>query len=194
MSYIRTIDPANATANVREMYERQKNHFGYVPNYAKAFSHRPELMQLWADLQRGIKKKLDYRLFELVTFAAAHELDSSYCSLAHGSRLLDFFSASEIRALAQGRYGGIISAKEEAAMRYARRIAANASRVGDEDIEALTRAGFSDDEIFDIAAAAAARAFFAKLVDAVGTEPDSAYQSLDDALRETLLVGRSIAC
>ncbi len=193
MSYIQTIDPHRADASVRTMYERQRNHFGYLPNYARAFGHRPELMSLWADLLRGIKSKLDHRLFELVTFAAAHELGSSYCSLAHGSQLLSYFSEEEVASLARGNYVGIVTRQERAAMHYARLVVANASKVDRADIQRLLDAGYTDDEVFDIAATASARAFFAKLVDAVGTQPDSAYRELNEELRETLIVGRQIA-
>ena len=47
-------------------------------------------------------------------------------------------------------------------------------------------------EIFDIAAIAAGRSFFTKLLDALGTEPDVAYMSLDRELRQALTVGRPI--
>ena len=51
------------------MYDRSRRIYGYVPNYAKVFCHRPEVMALWAQLQAGIKTPMDKRRFELVTFA-----------------------------------------------------------------------------------------------------------------------------
>jgi hypothetical protein len=61
------------------------------------------------------------------------------------------------------------------------------------DIQALRDEGFTDAEIFDIAATAAARCFFSKLLDALGAEPDSAYLELDEDLRQQLTVGRAIS-
>jgi hypothetical protein len=46
--------------------------------------------------------------------------------------------------------------------------------------------------VFDIAATAAGRAFFAKLLDALGVEPDSPFLALESELREPLTVGRAI--
>ena len=43
---------------------------------------------------------MDKRRFELVTFAAAHELRSSACSLAHGKVLEEFFGDRDIVAIA----------------------------------------------------------------------------------------------
>ena len=84
------------------MYARQQKHWGYVPNYAKVFCHRPEVMRRWAQLLAEIKRPMDKRRFELVTFVAAHELRSSLCTLAHGKTLIEFFSAEDVMAMARG--------------------------------------------------------------------------------------------
>ena len=40
MSFIETIPEQHAGADVLAMYERQSSFFGYLPNYARVFSHR----------------------------------------------------------------------------------------------------------------------------------------------------------
>ena len=62
-------------------------HWGFVPNYAKVFCHRPEVLARWGQLLAGIRRPMDKRRFELVTFAAAHELRNTACALAHGKAL-----------------------------------------------------------------------------------------------------------
>ncbi len=47
--------------------------------------------------------------------------------------------------------------------------------------------------VLDVILAAAARCFFSSVLDAVGAEPDVAFQSLDPAVRDALTVGRPIA-
>ena len=61
------------------------------------------------------------------------------------------------------------------------------------DVEALRGHGLTDPEIFDVAAAAAARSFFSKVLDALGAAPDSAYAQVEDGLRRRLAVGRDIS-
>jgi uncharacterized peroxidase-related enzyme len=192
MAFIDTIPPREAEGDVRAMYERQQAAYGYVPNYAKVFCYRPEIMPLWAELQSGIRKHVDRRRFELVTFAAAHAMNHSYCSLAHATALMRFFSPDEIRALLPSAAPGPVTEAEAAMMAYARKIVRDASTITAEDVAGLERHGFTSAEIFDIAAIAAARAFFAKLIDALGAEPDVTYLEMDEALRESLTVGRSI--
>ncbi|HEX7037129.1 MAG TPA: peroxidase-related enzyme [Pseudomonadales bacterium] len=192
MAFIDTIAPADATGEVEAMYRRQQNKFGYVPNYAKVFCHRPELMKLWADLQVGIRRHVDPRRFELVTLAAAHALGSSYCSLAHGKLLTEHYPAEQVQRIASEADPAPLTPAERAMVRYARKVARDASSVTADDVAELKAQGLTDAEIFDIAAMAAGRAFLSKLVDGLGAEPDAAYLEVDEGLRAALTVGRPI--
>ncbi|MEM8767159.1 MAG: peroxidase [Pseudomonadota bacterium] len=194
MTFIKPDREAERQPQVQAIYERQRQAFGYLPNYAELFCHRPEVIDLWADLQRGLRQHVSPRLFELVTFAAAVALESSYCSLAHGLKLRAFFTDVEITLLARGDYDGIVLPGEAAAMRFGAQLAWSASTVvDDEHVAPLRAAGFSDAEIFDIAGVAAGRAFFSKLVEGLGALPDAAYGELPVPFREALSVGRAIA-
>lgn len=193
MAFIETT-PLNDTQGVaRAMLARQQKHYGYVPNYARVFTDRPDVMDLWAGLLAGIRRHIEPRRFELVTFAAALELGSSYCALAHGKVLKErILSPEEMRALAVGDTGAFPEV-EVAMMELARKVIADASSVTREDVDRLRRAGLRDEEIFDVVATAAARSFFAKLCDALGAAPDSIFLEMEAELRERLTVGRPIA-
>ena len=166
MAFINTIPDAEIDDQVRAMYERQASFWGFVPNYAKVFCYRPEIMGLWAQLQAGIKKSMaDKRRYELVTFAAANALRSTLCSLAHGKTLTEFFPSEAVQAMARGEAPEGLTAAEAEMMKFARKVGRDASSVTREDVQRLKELGFSDAEVFDIAAAASARAFFSKLVE-----------------------------
>lgn len=192
MAFIETIPAPDIDDDVRKMYARQQAHYGYVPNYAKVFCYRPEIMRLWAELQSGIKRHMDKRRFELVTFAAAHALRSTLCSLAHGKVLTEFFSMEDVLAIARGEAPQSLSAAEAAMMAFGRKVARDASSVTSGDVNGLKQYGFSDAEIFDIAATAAARAFWTKLVESLGVEVDAPFQAMNSEFRKTLTVGRPI--
>jgi len=192
MAFIDTIPPAEAQAALRDMYLRQQSAWGYVPNYAKVFCHRPAVMARWGQLLAEIKRPMAKRCFELVTFAAAHELRHSACALAHGRVLREFFSDEQILAIAEQRLEGVLGEGEQAVVAFARQVARDASSISVADVESLKRHGYGDSEVFDIAAAAAGRAFFTKLLDALGVLPDSAFLASDEAFRRTLTIGRDI--
>ena len=194
MAFIRTTPPADAEGPVREMYEQVHGRFGYVPNWAKAFSLRPGVMDGWTALLRSIQPNLSVRSYELATLAAARALRSSYCSLAHGSVLASkVFDPVTVTAIATGGPESPLEPGERAMMAFVEKIVLNADRITAADIEVLRSHGYRDEDIFDVAATAAARCFFSKLLDALGVQADSTFNELDPALRRALTVGRPVA-
>jgi uncharacterized peroxidase-related enzyme len=193
MTFIATTTAQDADGVVAAMYARQQASWGFVPNYAKVFSHRPEVLARWGRLLAEIRRPMDNRRFELVTFVASLELRNSACSLAHGRKLREFFSDQEILALADEHPSdGALSKADQAMLRFTRQIVRDASQVTSAQVDELKAHGFSDAEVFDIAATAAGRAFFTKLLDALGVAPDSPFLALESTLREPLTVGRAI--
>lgn len=192
MPFIKTIAPADASGDVRTMYERQQSAWGYVPNYAKVFSHRPEVLARWGRLLAEIRRPMDARRFELVTFVAAYAMRNTACALAHGRALKEFLDDGEILALANGEEVSSLTAAEAAMVRFARMVAKDAWRITAGDVGVLRSHGFSESEIFDIAATAAGRVFFTKLLDSLGVEADAGFLRMDEELRGPLTVGRPI--
>jgi uncharacterized peroxidase-related enzyme len=194
VAFIQTTAADEASGDVRAMYARTQGALGYVPNYAKVFSLRPEVMDGWVGLLTSVRRHLDPRRYELVTLAAARALRSSYCMLAHGTILArQFYSTAQLTAIAGDQAGAELAPAEVAMMAFAEKVARDAAAITAADVQALRDHGFSDAEVFDIAATAAARCFFSKLVDALGGEPDSAYESMDEDLKRRLTPGRAIS-
>ena len=84
MPYLPTVPPEEATGEVKAMYDRDLAQHGYVANYTRAFSVRPDVKKGWLALKDAITSGMDPRLYELATVAAATAIRSSYCSLVHG--------------------------------------------------------------------------------------------------------------
>jgi uncharacterized peroxidase-related enzyme len=194
MTYIETVPEGSATGTVAAMYDGDRQAFGFLPNFTQAFSLRPEVYAAWRQLNGTIKESMDLRRYELATVAAARRLRSSYCTLAHGSVLLDkFLEADAVRALVEDYRSADLEPVEVAVMDFADKVARDATSVTREDVEHLRSLGLGDEEILDVALAAAARCFFSKMLEAIGAEPDAKYQELDPETRDALTVGRAIA-
>ena len=192
MPFIETPD-ASAGEQTAAMYAQAEAGYGYLPNMMKAFGHRPEVMANWSALLASIRANMDLRRYELVTMAAAKELKSSYCMLAHGSVLLrDIFTADEVQQVAENPNEAPIDEAERAIMRFAAKVVRDATAIEEPDVDALKRHGLSDAEIFDVVTAAAVRCFFSKTLDALGVQADGIYEKLEPGLKAALVVGRSI--
>jgi uncharacterized peroxidase-related enzyme len=193
MAFIETVSPADATDAVRDMYERQQASYGYVPNYAKVFSHRPEVMARWARLLAEIRRPMSDRLFELATLAAALEFKNTACSLAHGEQLSRFISKTSICSMAKCEHPAELTDADMALVNFARKLAKDASTVNQRDVDTLKSHGYTDAEVFDISTTVAGRAFLTKILDALGVETDSTMNDMDPEFRQALTVGRPIA-
>jgi uncharacterized peroxidase-related enzyme len=178
-----------------ELYEKDRASLGYVPNYTKALAWRPEVYRAWQHLNGAIKESMDLRRYELATLAAARRLRSSYCALAHGKVLRDrFLAAEQVRDAVLDHHDAGLDPVDVAVMDFADKVAGECADITEDDVEALRRVGLSDEEIVDVALAAAARCFFSTVLEALGVQPDAAYaESLETDLREALTVGRPIA-
>ena len=71
-------------------------------------------------------------------------------------------------------------------------VAIDAAAVTRGDIDRLKGHGFDDAEVFDIAAAAAGRAFFTKVIESLGVEAESRFFAMDAEVRDALAVGRPV--
>lgn len=193
MTFIQTVPVESAKGDAAQLYEADREAFGYVPNFTQAFSERPAIYMAWRQLNAAIKQTMDLRRYELVTLAAAAKLRSSYCCLAHGSVLVDqFLPAETVQVLAADHRAGGLSEQDVAVMDLAERIVADATQIEPRDLERLRELGLSDGEIVEVVAAASARCFFSKALDALGAEPDAKFNDLEPGLREALTVGRPI--
>ena len=161
-------------------------------NYERAFAARPEVLAAWSELNGAIKAGMDLRRYELATLAAARRLRSSYCSLAHGTVLLERFG-EPVLAIALDRRAAGLDEVDVAVMDLAERVVDDATSIGDDDLQRLRDLGLSDVEIMDVVLAASARCFFSKALDALGVLPDASYRALNAELRDALVVGRPIA-
>jgi uncharacterized peroxidase-related enzyme len=185
--FIRTIRESEAEGKLREIYEGDQKSLGYVPNHAKVFSLRPEVLESWRAFQGSIRKNLRLRRYELVTLATAMALNCRYCLLAHGAILnKNGMSADQLRAILTDFRNAGLEHLEVAMMEFAQKIARSANEMTQADVDVLRALGFEDVEILDIALTATMRSFASKTFDALGADPDAVYVELEQELSDLL--------
>jgi len=62
MPYLPTVPPEEATGEVKDMYDKDLAQQGYVANYTRAFSVRPDVETVWLALKDAITSSMDPRL------------------------------------------------------------------------------------------------------------------------------------
>lgn len=191
------IDPVpkdSATGLLAEIYSSEEERWGFLPGFVQVFSHHPGAYRAWLGLIGEVYGGMDRRRCELATLAAARTLKSTCCAVAHGRMLRDrFFPADQVQRIAIDHHHADLDDVDVAVMDFAERAAADPASITAADVDALKAHGLTDREIFDIAFAVAARAFFATLIESLGTTAEAPIvDDLEPELREALAVGRSV--
>lgn len=193
--FIDAPDEADVDGDAAEWYRRQRDGWGYLPNYAPAFASRPDVAEAWNELNGTIMRHMDRRRYELATIAAARAYRSTYCVAAHCTFLRDKCEdEATMRAVIEDPSGATLDATDRAVVELATKVSEDASAVTAADVERLRVLGLHDADIVDVVLAAAARGFFTKVLDALGVQADAQLgDSFDADLRRQVTVGRPIA-
>jgi len=193
--FLETIAEQDASGAVAECYRKEKEHLGFVSESARCFTTRPDLLPMYGAFFDGVRAgfSLGAREWCLITFIAAKQLRSTYCSNVYSQRLISLLGSKEAVLAVQRDYrNASLSAKDVEMLAYAEKIAIEAHRVTQGDIDRLRAVGFSDVEICDIALCASFRSFISKFADAVGAAPEPAFLDQNEAFRAAMMVGRKI--
>lgn len=194
--FLQTVAEKDATGALAEAYRVEKEDAGFVPESARCFSTPPDLLPLFHAFFGGVRGgfSLDARDWSLITFIAAKHVRSTYCSQVYSQRLIAVLGAKDAVLAIQRdyRHAGLPE-RDIAMLSYAEKITTEAHRIEQADIDRLRAAGFSDQNICDIALCASFRCFLSKFVDATGAVPEPAFHDADDAFRKAMTVGRPLA-
>jgi uncharacterized peroxidase-related enzyme len=192
------IEPPDESAvgeDVASWYERQREAWGYLPNYAPAFAARPDVAEAWNTLNNTIRGHMDRRRFEIATIAAARTYRSTYCLAAHSKFLRDACDDEDtMRAIAADPTGASLDPADRAVLGFATDVAHDAASITAAQVQELRDHGLTDAEIVDIVLAVSARAFFTTVLDALGVQADAQLgETFDPEVRSQVTVGRPIA-
>jgi uncharacterized peroxidase-related enzyme len=193
--FIDTVAEDAATEGLAGYYQQLRHGWGFLPNFAGAFSYRPDVAQAWNTLNTTIRNGMDRRRFELATIAAARALRSTYCTAAHSMFLRDACSDEQtLHLIAQAPDGHLLDPQDRAIYQFAAKVATDAASVQQTDVDHLREVGLSDADIADVVYAAAARSFFTRVLDGLGAQLDlETARTLGDNLLPSMIVGRPVA-
>jgi len=193
--FVAASEQTEPTGELASWYESQTKAWGYLPNYAPIFAHRPEVAHAWSALNLTVRGAMDRRRFELATVAASRALSCTYCLAAHSKFLRDVAGDDEtMRAVAADPSGESLDATDAAIVAFATKAATDAPGITADDVKTLTDHGLTNQDVADIIFAVGARAFFATVLDAAGALADHQLaETFDDEVREQLTVGRPFA-
>jgi uncharacterized peroxidase-related enzyme len=147
MARISLIEPENAGAEVKEIYEKQLK--GKPGNVQKAIAHRPEVLKTFLPFYASVGRSLERKLYEEIYIRVSWLNGCNYCLQHHlASSKRTGLTGDDWKALTQGTYSRF-GEKNQAALQYAEKLTRASKNVVDLDIAALNK-HFSEEQIVDI--------------------------------------------
>ena len=152
---------------------------GFVPNVFLALAHRPAELRAFMDYHDALMEKdegLSKAEREMIVVATSAENDCQYCVVAHGA-ILRIRARNPLIAdqVAINWRKADISERERAMLGYAVKVALRAQEIGPEDHAALYRAGFTQDDIWDIGSIAALFGMSNRLANMASIRPNEEF-------------------
>jgi uncharacterized peroxidase-related enzyme len=192
--FIDVIPEEAATGATAEYYAEQRAGWGFLPDYAYAFGHRPDIAAAWQALGSTIRGGMERRRFEIATIAAARALRSTYCTAAHATFLRDACDdETTVQLIAEDPEGNALEPVDRAVYQFAAKVARDAASIDQAEVDRLRAVGLSDADVADVVYAVAARSFFTRVLDGLGSQLDSqTAQTIDADLLASMIVGRPV--
>ncbi|WP_454629820.1 peroxidase-related enzyme [Bradyrhizobium cenepequi] len=150
--------PEDIRARILAVQEKS----GFVPNVFLAFAYRPDEFRAFFAYHDALMEKdsgLSKAEREMIVVATSAANQCHYCVIAHGA-ILRIRAKKPLIAdqIAVNYRKADITPRQRAMLDFAMKVSREASTIGEADFAALAGHGFSDDDIWDIAAIAS---FFA---------------------------------
>jgi uncharacterized peroxidase-related enzyme len=147
MARISLIDPAQASPEVKEIYDGKLK--GKPGNIQKALAHRPTMLANFPGFYASVGRSLDRKLYEAVYLRTSLMNGCHYCSQHHiqGAKRAGL-TPEQMKALKDGNYSNF-GAPEQAALRYAEKLTRTPDAASDEDFAELKK-HFSEEQIVDL--------------------------------------------
>lgn len=168
--------------DIREIYEANRKKLGFVPNVFRAYARRPDHFRAFMNYHDVLMKGesgLSRAEREAVVVTVSAENACQYCMTAHGAALRilgkDPILAEQI---ANNWRTADLTPRLRAMLAFASRVNEPGFAATDDEIERLKTAGFSDDDIWDIAAIAAFFGFSNRMAGLMDMRPNPEFYSL----------------
>jgi uncharacterized peroxidase-related enzyme len=155
---------------------------GFVPNVFLALAWRPEEFRAFMAYHDALMNKregLTAAEREMIVVAVSAANQCQYCVVAHGAILRVRAKDPAISELVTANWRKApIGTRQRAMLDYATKIAAASHLVGSVDRQAVLKAGFTQDELWDIGAIAAFFSMSNRLANAMDLKPNAEFQGI----------------
>jgi uncharacterized peroxidase-related enzyme len=168
--------------DVRARIEAVQEKSGFIPNVFLVLAHRPDEFRAFMAYHDALMDKaegLTKAEREMIVVATSAANQCQYCVIAHGA-ILRIRAKNPLVAdqVAINYRKADITPRQQAMLDFAMKVALEAHTIGDEDLAALKKQGFGEDDIWDIGAIAAFFALSNRMANLTAMRPNDEFYKL----------------
>src|ERR1700733_11791539 len=170
---------ADLPPDIRDRILKVQEKSGFVPNVFLALAHRPDEFRAFFAYHDALMEKdggLSKAEREMIVVATSAANQCHYCVIAHGA-ILRIRAKNPLLAdqIAVNYRKADITERQRAMLDFAMKVSAEAHRISDADFAEIARHGFSDDDIWDIAAISAFFALSNRMANVTAMRPNDEF-------------------
>jgi uncharacterized peroxidase-related enzyme len=177
-------EPAEAELpdDIAAIYEANRSKIGFVPNVFRAYARRPEHFRAFMAYHDVLMKApggLSRTEREAIVVVVSSENRCQYCMTAHGAALRILGKDPQLaEQIANNWRTANLTPRWRAMLEFASRVNEPGFAATGDEIEAMRAAGFSDDDVWDIAAIAAFFGFSNRMAGVMDMRPNAEFYSM----------------
>lgn len=182
MSWLRIPTESELPPAVQELFAAPREKLGFVPNVLRLFALRPSHLLRWNDHYEELMKgdsgltKAEREMIAVVVSVANR---CRYCISAHSAALRKLTKDPALAdAIAADHTTAPLSDKERAMLDYASKLTLHPTEMLPSDVDALRAAGWSDEDVMDIAEVTGMFNLTNRMASGLGWEPNPEYDAL----------------
>ncbi|WP_248313438.1 peroxidase-related enzyme [Bosea sp. F3-2] len=175
------LKPEKLSPENEAYFEKCREKLGFVPNVLTSYAHDDAKLSAFAALYNDLMlapsglSKLER---EMIAVAVSNVNRCYYCLTAHGAAVRQLSGDPVLGELIVMNYRAAeLSVRHRAMLDFAVKLTEAPHRIGEEDREALRKAGFGERDIWDIGAVASFYNMSNRMASAVDMRPNAEYHA-----------------
>jgi uncharacterized peroxidase-related enzyme len=165
--------------DIRERILAVQEKSGFVPNVFLTLAYRPDEFRAFFAYHDALMDKdggLTKAEREMIVVATSSANQCHYCVVAHGAILRIRAKSPQIAdQIAINYRKAEITPRQRAMLDFAMKVSTEAEKISEHDFSDIARHGFSDDDIWDIAAISAFFALSNRMANVTGMRPNDEF-------------------
>lgn len=169
-------------SDIAQRIEAVQQKSGFVPNIFLALARRPDEFRAFFAYHDALMEKpgnLTKAEREMIVVATSSANQCQYCVIAHGAILRVRARNPQISDQIAANYRKAdITSRQKAMLDFAMKVSTRAYEVEDHDMDALASHGFSEEDVWDIAAISAFFSMSNRLANAMNVRPNDEFYAI----------------